>query len=899
MVKLPQLLFLVFLFICPSLIKGQTVIELLKQTDSIVLPGSNQTIIFKIANLSDSAIQLKLNADLETPLRTVLCPKTIKIDSGIERNVLVTFSIPKNAAPKVYKVAFSLFLDSQLLQQFVLLTKVLKVSNVVIRPVAMPDYARAGENIKVNYMITNLGNGEEILSLRSFYANIKTEKNIVLKPDSNIMVYLDKKTLEDMRMPIDQTFDLRLFNEKDELVKAIQKSVKVYPIKAVKNDPYHRIPLNISSSYLTRYTDGVQQANTYQIEISGQGSLDSAGKHKIDYLYRGPDQQNVARVGRFSQKYAGYIGPKLSVYAGERSYSTTMLTDMFRFGTGIEVGYKPTKNISLSSYYAKPKFQPDLASVSSFLAKFDKNEKWQFTTGLIKKDIVNGADIFLHSVGAFYNNQKSIKSSTELATSYGKIKKSFAGHFNVEFNVKNFRVASDAMYASPFFPGYFSNSATFNNNIGYGWKKMRFVVSWNYNDANPKLDTLFGIAPKSEVKTAGLGYNFPKKHFVMMQMVQRQKIDRFEPKLFNYEEQMARLSYIHTGLSWGYSFIGEMGYTQNFLLPDNQNKAESFTSQFNLSFNSNKSFGFSSYVHFLRNTRYSSLPTNYLLYGSNVNFRIKNNLTFVLQYQNTFLIDELYSDRNLFDARFNFKISERQTLSLFANYGLLFNSSQNRDFYGLASYSLRLDVPVKKIATYGSVEGTIIKNNADKVEGVLLFLGGQTAITNKEGKFLFNNIKPGPQVLLLEKGSIGVHDVADTIFPLHINVLPAQKVRVNFGLVKAVKIEGTVKLVEKVKVVRSKSSELSLPQLIVELSNGEQTILTTTNREGYFSYLGLKPGVWNVRIVPTSWTNDFVMQVSQQSINAKSNETVQADFIIEPKLRQIKFKNSNPVDIKK
>lgn len=899
MVKLPYLITIVFLFIYPGLIKGQTVIELLKQTDSLVRPGSNQTIIFKISNQIDSAIQLTLLADFETPLRAVLCPKIIKLDSGAVRNVLITFSIPKNAAPKVYTISFQLFLDSSLQQQFDLTTKVLKVSNIIVSPVVMPAYARAGENIKVNYLVTNLGNGEESLNLRSFYANINSGLNIILKPDSNVLVEMDKKTSEDLRLPIDQSFDLRLYNELDIQVKAIQKSVKVYPIKAVKNDPYHRIPINISSSYLTRYTDGVQQASTYQVEISGQGSIDSAGKHKIDYLYRGPDQQNVARVGRFSQKYAGYIGPRLSIYVGERSFSTTMLTDMFRFGNGVEVGYKPTNKISLSTYYTQPKFLPNLRSVSSIKAKYDKNEKWQFATAIIRKEITNGANVILHSVSAQYNNQESIKSATEWSTSYGQNKKSIAGHFNIEFNIKNFRVASDAMYASPFFPGYFSNSATFNNNVGYGWKNMRFVLAWNYNDANPKLDTLFGIAPKSDVKSAGVGYNFPKKHFVMVQIVQRQKIDRFEPKQFNYEEKMARMSYNFSGLKWGYSLIGEMGYTQNFLLPEKVNKAESFTSQFNISYNASKKLSFASYVHFLRNTRYSSTQTNYLLYGSNINFRIKNNLTFALQYQNTFLIDELYNDRNLFDAKLNFKISERQTLSIYANYGLLFRNSENRDFYGLASYTLRLDVPVKKIATYGSVEGIIAKNNADKVDGVLLFMGGQTAISNKEGKFLFNNVKPGVQILLLEKGSIGVHDVADTTFPMYITVLPAQKVRVNFGLVKAIKIEGTVELIEKVKVVRAKGSQLSLPQLIVELSNGEQTILTTTNREGYFSYLGLKPGVWHVRIVPTSWTNDFVMKVSQIDIDAKSNETVQANFIIEPKLRQIKFKNANPIEIKK
>lgn len=899
MVRIPQLILLLFLLICPSLTKGQTVIELLKQTDSIVLPGSNQTIIFKISNQIDSAIQLKLNAEFETPLRAVLCPKIINLDSGAERNVLITFSIPKNAAPKIYNVVLSLYLDSVLQEQIDFFTKVIKVSNVILRPVDLPAYARAGENIKVKYMVTNLGNGEEVLNLRSFYANINSDLNIVLKPDSNVLISMDKKTPEDLRLPIDQSFDLRLYNENDEQVKAIQKSVKVYPIKAVKNDPYHRLPINISSSYLTRYTDGIQQASTYQIEISGQGSLDSAGKHKIDYLYRGPDQQNVARVGRFSQKYAGYSGPVFSVYLGERSYSTTMLTDMFRFGNGLEIGYHPTKKIILSSYYVQPKFQPDLLSISSFLAKYEKSERWQFATGVVRKEIPNNVSVILHSVSAQYNNQESIKSRTEWSTSYGQARPSVAGNFNIEFNIKNIRVSSDAMYASPFFPGYFSNSATFNNNIGYSWKNMRFVLAWNYNDANPKLDTLFGIAPKSEVRSAGIGYNFPKKHIVMMQLVQRDKVDRFEPKQFNYEERMARLSYNHSGLKWGYAFIGEMGYTQNYLLPENENKAESYTNQINISYSANKNLSFSTYVHFLRNTRYSSIPTNYLLYGTNINFRIKSNLAFVLQYQNTFLIDELFNDRNLFDARLNYRISDRQTLGLYANYGLLFRNNENRDFYGLASYSLRLNIPVKKIATFGSVEGTIIKNNADKVEGVLLFLGGQTAITNKDGKFLFNNIKPGIQVLLLEKGSIGVHDVADTIFPMYINVLPAQKVKITFGLVKAIKIEGTVELVEKVKVVRAKGGQLSLPQLIVELSNGEQTILTTTNREGYFSYLGLKPGIWHVRIVPTSWTNDFVMQVSQIDLDAKSNETVQANFIIEPKLRQIKFKNANPVEIKK
>jgi hypothetical protein len=893
---------LVFLLISfdPLCSLGQGMrVDVVKDIDLPVNPSASQTIIHKLSNDQENAFPLKVETELPQQLKLLLCPKTMLIDGGSSKNLLLTFSIPKNAKAGGYEIKLVLRDSSDnIFYSYQKEIRVKRVTLITARHLKSAVYVRGGEKATMTYLVSNEGNAEERLTFSSKFASVDGSSNVVLLPDSSITITVSAQTQKEILMPEDVSLDLRILNEQGVQLKSVQKSITVYPTKSIKNDPFVRLPLMVSASALGRKLGDEKFMTTYQYQITADGGIDSSGKHRIDFMYRGPDQINVARIGTFSQKYIGYSNPRFSGYVGERTYSSSILTDMFRFGIGSELRYNG-KKIQFKSYYVKPRFMPDIKGVASLSGQYAVSRFSSTNFSFVRKQLSDGKSIGLAGAGFGFNNGKNFKTDMSMATSLNNHFSSPAYQGNLEWGIGNFRASGNALYASKDFQGYFSNTLFLSLNTGYSYKKFRLLAGWGFNDANPVQDTVYGVAPYSSSISLGIGFKPTKMASLVVQVIKRKKEDRFENKKFDYEEDFIKLIASRNWKKTGLSVSSEWGNTQNFLLKDRGGVSRNSDVLLNFNYKKSENFSFSIFSHFLQTNRYTVSKQKILLYGSTISLSLKSKIQFNLQYQNNFLIEELYSDRNLFDAKLNYQVNKKTSLGLYSNYAILFGKGQQRDLYSLITLNREIGIPVARVMTFGTIEGCIIHRGKGKIEGIILFLNGSSAITNAEGKFVFNNIKAGKHKLALDRGSLSLNDVTEQTMPFEIEVFPATVRKIEIGIVTASRIDGLIRIAKGTRLVRASGNELKLPQVVIEISNQTQTILTTTQGDGKFSYMGLTPGSWQVRVIQTTWKSDFIMETDHYTIELEGGKSSEVTFELSPKIKQIKYKEAKTIDIGK
>jgi len=315
-----------------------------------------------------------------------------------------------------------------------------------------------------------------------------------------------------------------------------------------------------------------------------------------------------------------------------------------------------------------------------------------------------------------------------------------------------------------------------------------------------------------------------------------------------------------------------------------------YDAQLQLSYRPKPNFWISSFSQYLNNNRFSSETERYLLYGIDANVRYGKKLSITCEFQNNFLIEDLYNDRNLLNFKTAYEITPKQSIQAIANYGILHQAPIRRDWFLSVNYNVRLGVPMVRTMALGSLEGKLVNGGVQSVDNVVLMLDGQLITTNKDGSFAFNNVRPGIHQLYIDRATIGVRDLPDQKLPIEVEIFAEKTTDVSITMTKSARVTGKITM-EKVKTTQSSKGELKFPSIIVEASMGEEKLLTRADADGNFMFGSLRPGNWKFRMIPTYWKDDFVIKTPYIQMDLVAGQDELIDMTITPKVRQIQFFN--------
>jgi hypothetical protein len=896
--KLVYLSFILCFLFAPFLTTAQIKLNLSNVPKKKLKSGSTQTIVLNITNSSADTLVLGLKNSIPKPLKALIFTKKVKLLPKQRKNILVPISLPKKTKAGNYNLTFALTFEGSIIASKALKIEVQKVTDIEIRLISKPPYGRSGEEVPARFMVINNGNSHEELFLESRNCIIKGSNVLDMSPDTTVFVDVILKTDPDLYRVDDRAIDLQGKITGYNIPVSDQDIIRIYPSKSVKRDPWFRYPITLSTNYIGRKRENENFQQSFQYVLSGNGFLDQKQDHHLQFLYTGPQQINIARIGNFSQKHITYRYKKSQIFVGQKTFGLSGLSEGARYGSGLEFSQKIGESFESMIYYAKPQFMPELRQQVGVKTIYNYKNKIKNTLNFLNSDFIDTTDVQILTLESAFTDNRTWNVRTEIAQSV--YKSSLAGAYSLasDISIGGFRLAGSGLYASNEFKGYYNNSVYVNTGVSYNFKKIGFQGGFNYNDANPSLDTVFSAAPYSLYYNAGMVGRFTKKTRVQLQGIHRRKIDRLNDKRFDYMENRVRLDFSYAMEKVSINFQTESGTTQNFLHDDPTNNTSfGYDAQMRIGYTPRSALSFMIFSQYLNNIRYGEQQTGYLLYGLDATWKYRKRLSLNIDFQNNFLIEDLYNDRNLLNVSTRFNINEHQSINALLNYGILHQQPQQRDIYFSINYRLIVGVPLKKVLALGRVQGQLENKGVESVAKIVLLMDGQLTTTDEEGNFVFENVKPGTQTLIIDQRSIGVKDLTDIKLPIEVTVNPDLTTTVNIGMVRAGGLKGVVAVKEVRRMVQSSNEDYSLPRAIIEVSNGVEKFMTQTDGQGNYTFGSLRPGTWTVKIIPTYWKSKFKVTTETFQVELKSGTIEEVAFELVPKFRQIRFKSNKSIKV--
>ncbi|ANF51028.1 hypothetical protein A0O34_11120 [Chryseobacterium glaciei] len=882
--------------------------DFVNKKDSL-LPGTATSISFTIENNTFNNKIYDIEIKTSSPhISPILTKGEFKISGNESTSYIVPLRIATETPQGKYTV--TLYGTEQNGESKFIKSEEINVSGnrkLSVTALNSPEFVRAGETIKASFLLKNGGNITENLILESKNTSIDQGYSIVLSPGETKVITITKNTDPELGKSEYQNLNLTArsaFNLNENQI--AYTSVKIISIKPSEDDIYHRFPVSASLSFVGMRNRGVYN-DGFQGELYGKGSLDKENKGLLEFHAVTKNPVEFNSFTQYEEYFVNYRRDNFYAHLGDKMYSSSFLTEFSRYGRGAELRYD-FKKLSFGGFYNHPRFFRDIKDEFNFYSKFRFNKETEITVGYLYKiprsdeirysfnNMKLDSNVHLPYLTGKFKVLKKIDILGEAA--YSKTDKTEGNAYLIQVQSNFQKLNGNIMYmkASPQFAGYFSNTSTFNGNLQYRISD-KFNVFANYvQDArNFQRDTLLLAAPYRKFVQYGLGYRYMKGGNIMLYNGYQRYEDRLEPKEFDYFERFFKVSIDQQIGIFQLNLEGQFGKTNNYLTDFNGNS--SFYTA-NLSFEKFKT-SFNLYGSYAVTSRYQMQNQKQVYYGARVISRYSDNAYFSLFYQNNYLPEEYFNDRNLFELLFHQQISPNHELDLSGRYTLQRGQLGDKDFIFSLRYTLRMNIPVQKIAEYTSLSGNVNNLGVKKIEGIRLMLGNHLSITDKNGNFTFKNIIPGDYFLEIDRSTTEINDIPDVNLPASLALINKENI-FNFGLTTAANIQGNIQLTEVEEKDLLSFAQFQLKKekkrknnIIIEAYDGKQTYRKIAVMGEKFDFTYLRPGDWTVKIFRNGLDKRYKISMDTFHFTLKPSETKNVTINVVKQQIEIKYQQDS------
>lgn len=748
-----------------------------------------------------------------------------------------------------------------------------------------PEFIKAGETITANFHLKNSGNVTETITLESKTASVKGNSIIHLPSGETKIISISKATNPELGKNEFQNLDLSAYSSlsgKD--YPTVYASVKVIPVKPIEEDIYHRFPISASLSFIGMRNRGIYH-DGFQGELYGKGSLSGENKDILEFRAVTKNPVEFNSFTQYEEYFINYKRDHFYLHLGDKTYSSSFLTEFARYGRGAEVRFDLNR-FSIGGFYNHPRFFRDIKDEFNVFSQLKIGKESEVTAGYLHKiprQLENNFSLsnatidspaHLPYITGKFQLTKNLTISGELAYSKTDLTKGNAYLIQAQGNFE--KLTGNLMYmkATPKFAGYFTNTNTFNGNLQYKLsKKINILANYIEDARNFQRDILFLSAPYRKFLQYGINYRYMKNGSLTFYNGFQKYEDRLEPKQFDYDEKFFKINLDQQLGIFQLSLQSQFGETKNYLTGFTGNS--SFYTA-NISFERFKT-SFNVYGSYAITSRYQMQNQKQVYYGARIMSRLSEKTYFSLFYQNNYIPEEYFNDRNLFEVIFHQQLFPGHEFDISGRYTLQRGELGDKDFIFSLRYTIRLNVPVQKVAEYTTLSGNISNLGVKKTSGIRLVMGNHLSVTDKNGDFIFKNITPGEYFLEIDRSTIEINDIPDVTIPAAVNLLQKENV-FNFGLTTAANILGNIQLIEP-----KDNNQLTFAQffkkdkrkkdnIIIEVSNGEQTYRKMCIIGEDFDFTYLRPGNWTVKIYRNGLDKHYKIPVDTFQLILKPSE---------------------------
>lgn len=878
-----------------SAIDSELEIKVPAQLKKEVDPGATINLLATFNNPTDSDKEFQLKfASNSAGWKFIMDYSTVLVSKKTALKKVIGIQIPQNFKAGDYTITLEAFEKPSMVLFGKLDIPIIVKSKyeIAITKLKSPGYVFSGDDVKMSYQIENLSNIDIKVKTTSIKGSENIQREILIPKDSSIITEYKTTTVKKVDGYNQQSIIyIASVADLPETEKSVYTTFDIFPSETVKFDKYIRYPIKVSGVLASSNRLGSQMFSS-MYDILGSGSFGKLGTNVLDFHLRGPDRTGNPLFGMNDEYYLKFRSLRMSLSVGDNNFGLSELTESSRNGRGVELSYK-FKKLTFGSYYTKPRYYPLVTDVASAYTNFDFNSRNGISLGLLTKADTLKNRTFLYTLSA--RNHFSIL-STEAEIAFGQNKtvltKAYKG--SLHLNLSKFNSNLVYLYAEPNFPGFVNNSMRLNSSSSLQLKKLALSFSYDYNSTNMALDTLYSNMPISKSMNLTFSYRLTPENTVSISGNQLSLKDQSPAPLFDYTKTSGRISLQNRFKFINLSLIADMGNMQNQLVMNGKNESFFINGTLNtyLLFSKNLSgYAFITYQGGKRNVT----GGDQFYYGGTLTSTFKENYSISIQYNSNFEWQYYTTDRSLFSLNLFARLNQNNELNLMANYNLIKNTLNNKEYNLQLRYVHILNVPIAKKKNMGSVKGQITNHGVEKVEGIQVNLNGMCAITDKDGNFKFPALPIGEYVLNINPSTVNMNVVTEMPGPIKILVEPSKITTFECPLTTTGQIAGRMRIEEDERANQKGYIPVkdNIEKLIVEATNGSDMFRIYTDKDKGFRFDDLRPGKWKVKIYTKGLPLGYKMLSDNFEIELASGKHEFIDVVIQKKARQIQFQSTN------
>ncbi|MEP2279302.1 hypothetical protein [Maribacter sp.] len=867
--------------------------------DDILNTNQKHTLLVEIENTNNTVESIDIAAKLPKDWSLISISSLKPFNPNQKRNAIISFFIPADSPSG--KVNGKLYIRNKKyneLQSFDIPFNVANNYTLEMLNVSIPQNIQAGETIEATYIIKNKGNTTQEINLSSTNSILGNTTH-TLAPDSTIIATISHKTSNKIFKLRNSSLNLEVFSiTSGKTIKAFN-SYKIFPVRIKQEDNYFRFPIKAGIFY-NSFTTRNEHFSTVSAEVTGSGYLDVNREHNLNFILRGPKQENLRRFAVTDQYSLIYsYKDKTTLYLGDHSYYINRLGFNGKYGMGFRLDQE-VENWTLSTFYNKPRLY-DFDSEALFGAKasYFANENLTAGVSLVKSKRVDNYINVIANSDSIEKGQiltfdldylkRNTQFKAEVSGSVTNKDADYANYFNLIQKMNNLMYSGNLTVAGKNYFGTLNNSIQFSNSLNYSLNKWNFTIGQSLYKVNKTLDPLFYAAePYFENYFALLGYRFNKHHAINFRLDKRIREDRLEPKNYHYREYGINYGYKYTDNIFTVNFNGRIGETQN-LLANSEFYRDTYSHNLNLSYRFSKNLKLQGSFNHNYSNRYgnSNSNINYIRYNAGFNYRLNRNLKVSANYNSGFSPEDTYLKRDYVNANLHATINRSHQIQVRANYYENPGTLNNKELFTYAKYTYSFGAPLKKVLQQGGLIGRVVSDDVTvNIKGIKIIGTGKTVMTDVNGNFELNNLPLGKNYILVEESTLQKGVITSAKIPYEVTVVENKKADLVIELVKASSVSGQFQYDQSI------DSDVNLEGYI-KLHNSDFTYYCESNKSGQFSFDQIVPGNYSISLIRFKENNKILVIDGAVSANLKPGNNFQAVIKLKKKSRKIKFKSKN------
>lgn len=892
-------------------------------TDAI--PGQIISGSFLITNTSGASQEFVESLTLPKGWQPVVIPASVVLapDESIAR--LTAFQVPSNAPAGRYEVIYSVRSQKDYgIQDYDTITVVVSATNKLVMLIEeKPEVVVAGEAFQLSVRVMNQGNHEIRVHMSATsgasYQLRLVPPDLTLAPSESKVALVQIQSSDKLLKGFSHFTYLRAVTVDDPSGEGsvyMAVPTDIVPTGA-KIDMFNRLP---SWLQLAASSDGSNAA--FQGQFWGGGNLDESGRRKVDFLFRAPDAQNSSFYGLRDEYRAGYFTPNLDMRLGDQTYDLSKLTEYYRYGRGMEVKSRHS-GFDVGGFFLDSRWQtPTEQEAGVYLGKRFLDDRAQLRVNFLAKDNVlpSLASADITSIEARFtpvpkNNLRLEFSNCNTDPRPGTDNTAYLGQVDGSYGGLNYTFSK--VHAGPSFLGYYNDADYLDGSINVPIvAKLQGYASTHVWKTNLNMDPAQGNAPRNNSIQAGLTYALTPKDSISFDYNGLRHSDFVIVPTSNFTEAALRFGYGRKFAKSSLQLYVAPGWHQ-----DQKTGAQSGANTYSAFY----FYGPSDrqYYTIFAQVGDPRPPESILLGGTNTlgisgTWKPTSKLSVSLNYsiQNLNTPSQPVNDQLYFTGVYGtpglhtWGLQLRRTTPVFTQGATA----------AYLTYTIPFGIPISQKTRAGIIKGRLFDGDAPGNPGIkraIIKANGVSTATDSNGEFIFSGLEPGTYLLSVERKSMGLDRVTVKKTPLVLELKADGPTEVQIPTARAAQVSGKVATFA-YQTSSSDSAALSssasvllegaqagvkaavpgagpgsavelggLGNVLVEISDGAETLRTLTDEKGAFSFEGLRPGDWTVKAYNTNIPALHRLEMAQQSLKLSSGQQSQSLFRVLPVLRPV------------